>query len=69
MFVPIKYLYPSRNPTARKTTHVLGVLWAICMVALLVQTTPSRRLALLSLFFPIYYFAVSLHLHFRDTRR
>lgn len=66
VFVPIRYLYPSRNPVAQRTTHVLGVLWALAVVVLLAQfPTPSRTLAWLSLYFPIYYFAVSFHVHFR----
>ncbi|MFN8628057.1 MAG: CDP-alcohol phosphatidyltransferase family protein [Candidatus Binatia bacterium] len=67
VFVPIRYLYPSRNPTAQRTTHVLGVLWALCIAVLLLQIPrPSRVLACLSLYFPFYYLAVSLHVHFRD---
>ena len=70
VFVPIRYLYPSRNPIARRTTHVLGVAWGICVVVLLAQfPAPSRQLAWGSLFFPVYYFAVSLRLHFRDRVR
>jgi phosphatidylcholine synthase len=66
VFVPIRYLYPSRNPVARRTTHVLGVLWAGCVVWLLLQVpTPSRIVAGLSLYFPLYYFVVSFHVHFR----
>jgi phosphatidylcholine synthase len=66
VFVPIRYLYPSRSPVARRTTHVLGALWGVCVVILLAQLpTPARALGWASLFFPIYYFAVSLHLHFR----
>jgi len=69
IFVPIRYLYPSRSPVARRTTHALGVLWGVCVVILLVQfPAPSRVLASVSLFFPVYYFAVSLHVHFRDAR-
>jgi len=67
VFVPIRYLYPSRNPTARLTTHVLGIGWAVCLIVLLAQfPTPSRTLAAASLYFPIYYFGISLHLHFRQ---
>lgn len=70
VFVPIRYLYPSRNPVARRTTQVLGVVWAVGVAILLVQfPTPSRLLAWLSLYFPLYYFAVSLHLHFSDRQR
>ncbi len=64
VFVPIRYLYPSRNPVARKTTYVLGVIWALMVVALVAQIPqPSVRLASLSLFFPAYYIGVSLWLH------
>ncbi len=66
VFVPIRYLYPSKNKTAQRTTYVLGGVWGLCMLVLLAQfPTPSRHLAALSLFFPIYYFAISLHLHYR----
>jgi phosphatidylcholine synthase len=66
VFVPIRYLYPSRNPVAQRTTHVLGVVWGLAVVLLLAQfPTPSRTLAWLSLYFPVYYFAVSFHAHFR----
>jgi phosphatidylcholine synthase len=66
VFVPIGYLYPSKNRSAQRTTYGLGIVWGVCMVALLIQfPAPSRLLAWLSLFFPIYYLVVSLHLHFR----
>jgi len=65
VFVPIRYLYPSRSSVARRTTHALGVAWGVCVVILLAQLpAPSRTLAWGSLFFPIYYFGVSLGLHF-----
>jgi len=67
VFVPIRYLYPSKNRTAQRTTYALGGLWGLCMFVLLAQfPTPSRGLAAVSLFFPIYYVAISLHLHFRN---
>jgi phosphatidylcholine synthase len=66
VFVPIGYLYPSKNLTARRTTYALGGIWGVCVAVLLVQLpAPPRQLAWLSLFFPIYYFALSLRLHFR----
>ena len=70
VFVPIRYLYPSRNPIAQRTTHALGVLWGICVVLLLAQLpVPSRRLGWWSLFFPAYYMAMSLHVNFRQKLR
>jgi phosphatidylcholine synthase len=69
VFVPIRYLYPSRNRVAQRTTHVLGVVWALCVAVLLLQfPRPSRLLAVLSLYFPLYYLALSFHVHFRDRR-
>ncbi len=68
VFVPIGYVYASKNRSAQRTTYVLGGLWGVCMVVLLAQfPAPSRTLAWVSLFFPIYYMALSLHLHFRRT--
>jgi phosphatidylcholine synthase len=69
VFVPIRYMYPSRNPTARRTTYALGIVWGIMMFALLAQfPEPSRPLAWATLYFPAYYMAMSLHLHRRNSR-
>ncbi len=69
VFVPIRYLYPSRSPVARRTTYGLGIVWACCMFALLLQfPRPSWILALVSLYFPIYYLAASVHIHRRTQR-
>ncbi|MGH7789369.1 MAG: CDP-alcohol phosphatidyltransferase family protein [Candidatus Binatia bacterium] len=66
VFVPIRYLYPSRTVTLQKTTYSLGIVWTIMVFVLLAQfPEPSRGLARLSLFFPAYYVALSLWLHWR----
>lgn len=66
VFVPIRYLYPSRSSVARGTTYVLGVIWAVMILVLMWQLpAPSRELATLSLYFPVYYVGLSLYLHFR----
>jgi len=66
VFVPIRYLYPSRNPELRKTTLGLAIVWAVAVLAVLGQLSrPPRWLAAASLFFPAYYVAVSLWLHRR----
>jgi phosphatidylcholine synthase len=68
VFVPIRYLYPSRSTIARGTTYVLGAAWGVIMVALLLQfPRPSLVLAVLSLFFPIYYVGLSLYVHFNPS--
>lgn len=66
VFVPLRYLYPSRTATARTATYVLGGIWGASVFWLLAQfPRPSRALALASLLFPAYYFVLSLWLHFR----
>jgi len=64
VFVPIRYMYPSRNPVARVRMWTLGSVWALMMVWLMYQfPQPSRIVAVLSLFFPAYYVWLSLKLH------
>lgn len=64
VFVPIRYLYPSRSPVARNLTYVLGGVWAVLVILLLTQfPSPSRMLAAVSLFFPAYYVGLSLYLY------
>lgn len=66
VFVPIRYVYPSRTPVFRWPTNVLGVVWAVLMLAMLWQyPAVSRPLLLASLVFPIYYAALSVYLHVR----
>ena len=66
VFVPIRYLYPSRTATLRTLTYVGGAIWAISVFWLLLQFPhPSRMLARLSLLYPAYYVALSLWLHLR----
>ena len=68
VFVPIRYLYPSRMPTARKTTYLLGSAWAVLVLYLLGQfPSPSRAWTIVSLLFPAYYFALSFKLHWQTA--
>jgi phosphatidylcholine synthase len=63
VFVPIRYLYPSRTPLLRWPTILLGVIWGVAMVVMLWQfPLVSRPLFWFSLLFPLYYFGVSLWL-------
>jgi phosphatidylcholine synthase len=64
VFVPIRYLYPSRSTTARPVTYGGGALWGASVFWLLAQfPTPSRTLATVSLLYPAYYLALSFWLH------
>jgi len=66
VFVPIRYVYPSRTPVWRTLTVVLGLVWGALMLVLLRQMPDvSRPLLWTSLAFPAYYFLLSLALHRR----
>ena len=66
VFVPIRYLYPSRTPVARRSTNTLGIVWAVMLLMLLWQSPAvSRWLFYASLLFPAYYVGLSLTLHGR----
>ena len=69
VFVPIRYLYPSRAPVARWPTIALGGAWGIAMLWLLWQfPVVSRPLFWVSLLFPAYYFVLSIALQMRRSR-
>lgn len=66
VFVPIRYLYPSRTAALRRLTYGAGAIWGASVFLLLAQfPTPSRTLAASSLLYPAYYVAVSLWFHWR----
>lgn len=63
VFVPVKYIYPSRSPQYQYLTLTLAGLWgAICTVILMQFPQPDSRLVIASLFFVVYYVGISLHL-------
>jgi phosphatidylcholine synthase len=68
VFVPIRYLYPSRTPILRLPTNVLGGLWGVSMLVML-WMYPNHPPALLwaSLLFPVYYVVLSLVLQSRTS--
>jgi phosphatidylcholine synthase len=61
VFVPMRWLYPSRMESGRNATIWFGVLWGVMSITLIVQMPdPSRWLGWLSLFYPIYYAVASV---------
>jgi phosphatidylcholine synthase len=69
VFVPLRYVYPSRTPVLRSLTVGLGIAWGALMFVLLWQMPgASRSLFWLSLVFPVYYVGLSLWLQLRRTR-
>lgn len=64
VFVPVRYVYPSRTPMWRTPTIALGALWGVLMIAMLWRLPAvSRPLFWASLVFPLYYLVLSLALH------
>ena len=66
VFVPVRYLYPSRTRTLKVPTLALGTMWA-ALFAWMIWRLPAvdGPWALISLIFPAYYVLLSLWLQFR----
>jgi phosphatidylcholine synthase len=63
VFVPIRYVYPSRTVTLRWPTLALGATWAVLMLVVIWRLPATDGpWAALSLVFPAYYSALSLWL-------
>jgi phosphatidylcholine synthase len=66
VFVPVRYVYPSRTPVLRVPTVVLGVAWAVAMLVLVADLPEvPRPLLWASLAYPVYYVILSLALTLR----
>jgi phosphatidylcholine synthase len=63
VFVPVRYLYPSRMTTLRLPTLALGTMWGV-LFAWMLWRLPAvdGPWTMLSLIFPAYYVALSLWL-------
>ena len=69
VFVPIRYVYPSRTPILSPVTIALGIAWGVMMLVLLAQAPDvSRTLFWASLIFPVYYMTLSLALEWKRRR-
>lgn len=66
VFVRVGYVYPSRTPVLRRMTLALGAIWGLMIVGIvwLLPAVPPW-LWIASLFFPVYYFMLSLTLQAR----
>jgi len=71
VFVPVRYVYPSRTPTWRAATLGLGIVWGGAVLYVLLclarQASVPRNLVLVSLAYPVYYCALSLALTVRRS--
>jgi phosphatidylcholine synthase len=69
VFVPIRYLYPSRGAAYQAITNVLGAIWAVLMLVMLWQfPAVPRTVFYASLVFPAYYAILSFVLEARRRR-
>ncbi len=70
VFVPIRYIYPSRSPRFRTVTNVLGAFWGATLLLMIYRLPdPPQLLVFASLVFPAYYTCLSLWLALRQPAR
>jgi phosphatidylcholine synthase len=63
VFVPIRYVYPSRTTALRSFTVVFGVVWGFIMLFMLWRAPAIPRPVFWASFaFPIYYVGLSIYL-------
>lgn len=66
VFVRIGYVYPTRTPVLRGLTIALSAVWGVMILAIILMLPdPPGVLVLASLFYPVYYVALSLVLNAR----
>ena len=66
VFIPIKYIYPSRSPRFRLLTNTLGSLWGLAVLIIIyLLPEPPRSVLFVSLLFPAYYTVLSFGLTLR----
>ena len=69
VFVPIRYVYPSRTRVWQVPTVLMGSIWGVLMCVMLWRLPAVPRIVFFaSLVFPVYYVALSLALQWRRIR-
>jgi phosphatidylcholine synthase len=70
VFLPVRYIYPSRTAILPRTTNIFGAGWGVTMIVIQWQYPQvSRTLVMASLAFPVYYFALSFLVSLRTPGR
>jgi phosphatidylcholine synthase len=70
VFVPIKYIYPSRAPRHRALNVALPALWIVAASVIVIELPdPPPAVLYGSLAFPAYYFGMSIYYTLSDRRR
>jgi phosphatidylcholine synthase len=68
VFVPVRFIYPSRSPRFRYQTNLFGAMWGAAVLYLIHRLpNPPRWLLFASLMFPAYYTIMSLWLELRRS--
>jgi len=69
IFVPLKYIYPSKTRWMQSTTLILSALYAavIAGICFFPQSEWVREAAFISLVYPGYYMLISVMHHFRPS--
>jgi len=68
VFVPMRWIYPSRMERMRGITIGLGVLWGLLGVVMIARLPEaSQTLGWISLYFPLYYVVGSVVYHLRTA--
>ena len=69
VFVPLRYIYPSRTRTLQVPTLLLGGTWALLFTWMIFRLPATDGpWTALSLVFPAWYVALSLYLHGRELK-
>jgi phosphatidylcholine synthase len=61
VFVPLKYVYPSRTPLLWRTTNLGAALWVVvtALAVAMPEMARDHRLVEISLVYPVYYLVLS----------
>jgi phosphatidylcholine synthase len=66
VFVPLRYVYPTKTKYLRSVTIAGSGVWGLTLLGLMLTfDQPSPLLLALSFIYPVYYFGLSLYLHFQ----
>jgi len=69
VFVPIRYIYPSRTTSLQKLTMALAIVWGIINIIILTQyPEPTPWLIWASLGYVVYYYGLSFYLMWQHNR-
>lgn len=70
VFVPIRYLYPSRTAVLRPLTWALSLAWILFIIVIIIRHEHDPWLLRdLSMLFVVYYFAMSLYLNVQARKQ